>query len=234
MNSKKQFKAMNTVLFVLVLVTASIFSVSAQNKKMDSKQLDDMQKENKVYLMQAYDIVKDYPHTTYEYIYKDGQLDKVVVEGIDDLTAQKRVATLIFDLRSNKDKMKNLCNSFGVYYAPEKEAEPKSGFNAYHEEIKENLVYPDEASDIGVEGTVYVEFIVDKNGKMKNFTTVQNIDSPYKQKVKLLEDAALEAVKKTDVDWTPGVAYGELVDSYVVVPVTFDFEKSPSISALIR
>lgn len=234
MNSKKQFKAMNTVLFVLMLFTASIFSVSAQNLKMNSKQLDDMHKENKGYLMQAYDIVKDYPHTTYEYVYHDGHLDKVVVEGIDDLPAQERVATLIFDLRSNKDKMKNLCNSFGIYYAPEKEAEPKSGFNAYHEEIKKNLVYPDEASDIGVEGTVYVEFIVDKDGKMKGFTTVQDIDSPYKQKVEMLEDAALEAVKEADVVWEPGIANGELVDSYVVVPVTFDFEKSPSISALIR
>ena len=234
MNSKKQLKAMNKALFALMLFMASIFSVNAQENKMDSKQLDDMQKENKVYLMQAYDIVKDYPHTTYEYIYHDGHLDKVLVEGIDDLTAQKRVATLIFNLRSNKDKMKNLHNSLGAYYAPEKEAEPKSGFDAYHEKIKENLVYPDEASNIGVEGTVYVEFIVDKNGNTKNFTTVQNIDSPYKQKVKLLEEAALEAVKKTDVDWTPGVAYGELVDSYVVVPVTFDFEKNPSIPALIR
>lgn len=234
MNSRKQFKTMNKALFAVILFAVSLLSVTAQNKKMDLKQLDNMQKENEAYLMQTYDVVKDYPHTTYEYVYHDGHLHKVLVDGIDDLTAQKRVATLIFDLRNNKDNMKNMCNRYGVYYAPEKEAEPTSGFDAYREKIRENLVYPDDASNIGVEGTVFVQFVVDENGEMKNLTTAQNIDSPYKQKVEMLENAALEAVEETDVDWEPGMANGKLVDSYVVIPVTFDFQKDPSIPALIR
>ncbi len=231
MNSKKQFKNIAETLMAL-LFFAGTTTVFAQNN--DYKKLEEMQDQNEVYLMEVYDVVKDYPHTTYEYVYHDGHLHKVLVDGIDDLTAKKKVEATIFKMRDNKDHMKNMCNRVGVYYVPDKEAEPEKGLDEFREKISENLTYPDEASSIGVEGTVFVKFIVDENGEIRNLTTAENIESPYVQEVAMLEEAALKAVEETDVNWTPAVSNGRLVESYVVVPVTFDFQKDPWIPALIR
>jgi TonB family protein len=231
MNSKKQFKNFAKTLLALLFL-ASTTSVFSQNNEYNK--LEEMQDQNEIYLMQVYDVVKDYPHTTYEYVYHDGHLHKVLVDGIDDLAAKKQVETIIFKMRNNKDLMENMCNRVGVYYAPEKEAEPKSGFDEFREKISDNLTYPTEASSIGVEGTVYVKFIVDENGETRNITTAENIDSPYEQEVAMLEEAAIDAIEETDVDWSPAVSNGRLVESYVVVPVTFDFQKDPSIPVLIR
>jgi TonB family protein len=231
MNSKKQIKNIARTLFAMLFL-AGTTSVFAQNT--DYNKLEEMQDQNEIYLMEVYDVVKDYPHTTYEYVYHDGHLHKVLVDGIDDLKAKKKVETMIFKMRNNKDHMKNMCNRVGVYYVPDQEAEPKKGLDEFREKISENLTYPDEASSIGVEGTVFVKFIVDENGEIRNLTTAENIDSPYEQEVAMLEEAALEAVEEVDMDWTPAVSEGRLVESYVVVPVTFDFQKDPSIPVLIR
>lgn len=231
MNSKKQIKNVAKTLLALLFFAAAT-PVFAQNSDYDK--LEEMQDQSEIYLMEVYDIVKDYPHTTYEYVYHDGHLHKVLVDGIDDLTLKKKVEAMIFKIRNNKDHMKNLSNRVGVYYVPEKEAQPKSGFDEFREKISENLTYPDEASSIGVEGTVYVKFIVDENGEIRNLTTAENIDSPYEKEVSMLEEAATEAVEETDMDWEPAVSNGRFVESYVVVPVTFDFKKDPSIPVLIR
>jgi TonB family protein len=231
MNSKKQIKNIAKTLLATLFI-AGTTTVFAQNT--DYNKLEEMQEQNEIYLMQVYDLVKDYPHTTYEYVYHDGHLHKVLVDGIDDLTAKKKVETMIFKMRNNKDHMKNMCNRVGVYYVPEQEAEPSVGFDKYREKIRENLTYPAEASSIGVEGTVFVKFIVDENGEIKNITTAENIESPYEQEVAMLEEAAIDAVEETEIDWTPAVANGSLVESYVVVPITFDFRKDPSIPVLIR
>lgn len=235
MNSKKHFQTINTAFFAIVFLLAGVFSAAAQDKSnMNYTELEKMQDDNEIYLMQAYDVVKDYPHSTYEYVYHQGHIHKVLVDGIDDLVAKKRLTTLIYNYRQNKDKMKNMRNRVGIYYAPEQEAEPDLGFQQFREQINENLIYPDEASDIGVEGTVFVKFVIDRNGEMRQITADHDIDSPYVQKVEMLKEAAIKAVKKTDVDWEPAVSDGNIVDSYVVVPVTFNFEKDPSLRALIR
>lgn len=231
MNSKEKIKNIAKALMAL-LFFAGTTSVFAQSTDYDK--LEEMQDQNEIYLMEVYDVVKDYPHTTYEYVYHDGHLHKVLVDGIDDLTAKKQVETMIFKMRNNKDHMKNMCNRVGVYYVPDKEAEPEEGLDEFREKISKNLTYPDEASSIGVEGTVYVKFVVDENGEIRNLTTAENIESPYTQEVAMLEEAALEAVEEADVNWTPAVSNGRLVESYVVVPVTFDFKKDPSIPVLIR
>jgi TonB family protein len=231
MNSKKQFRNIAKTVLALLFFAGTI-SVFAQNNEYNK--LEKMQDQNEIYLMEVYDVIKDYPNTTYEYVYHDGHLHEVIVRGIDDISAKRQVEAMIYKMRNNKDHMENMCNRVGVYYVPEKEAEPEKGLDKFREKISENLTYPDEASSIGVEGTVFVKFVVDENGEIRNLTTAENIESPYEQEVAMLEEAAIEAVEETDMDWTPAVSSGRLVESYVVVPITFDFRKDPSVPVLIR
>lgn len=57
--------------------------------------------------------------------------------------------------------------------------------------IEKNKIYPQYAQDEGTEGKVKVEFIVEKNGRVKNIKVISS--SGYK----ILDNAAMDAVKKS-------------------------------------
>lgn len=231
-----------TTFIASLFLMAGVFSASAQDKKMHHEdkadiqynKLEKMQDNIESNLIEVYGIIEEYPDFSYEYVYEDGILKDVKVSGIDNPTHQEDVATLIYNVRSAKDDMRNYSSRVGIYYAPEQEAEPKVGYEQFREKVQENIQYPDNAENYGVEGTVYVKFIVDENGEIAFVTADQAIDSPYKQRVEKMKKEAVEAVKETDVDWEPAVSDGEIVDSWAVIPVTFDFRKDPFLPALIR
>ncbi len=246
--SKHFLKTQIALLTAIMFFVAGTVNVSAQNhdknmdkkhdmqnmKSMDSKKLNDMQTKNEAYLVDIYKIVDKYPDFSYEYEYDNGKLERVVVTGIEDSNDKDRVAKLIYNVRSNNDNMKNYCDMEGIYYVPEKDAKPKIGYEQFRDKIKENLTYPENAKNFGVEGTVYVKFIVDDDGNVTHLTADQAIDSPYDNRVEKLEEKALAAVEEVDADWEPAKVDGDYVDSWVVVPVTFEFKKDPSLPVLIR
>ncbi|HTQ27785.1 MAG TPA: energy transducer TonB [Puia sp.] len=78
--------------------------------------------------------------------------------------------------------------------------------------LSANLVYPSKAVRKKVEGTVIVQFIVDKEGVVSD---VQAISGPD-----LLRDAAVEVFKKSP-KWEPAFQYGRKVKSYKKQPVVF-------------
>jgi TonB family protein len=234
MKLNKQFMRKQIAFFTaLLFLVAGSWSVSAQ-KEMDDKKLQLMQAKNESYMLDIHKIVDGYPKFTYEYIYDNGVLKQVKIVGIDSPYDRNRVATLMYDMRTNKDLMKNYCDTHGVFYAPENEAEPKIGYNEFREEIQNNLDYPENARSYGVEGTVYVKFIVDEDGNVTRMVADEAIDSPYANRVEALEEEALAAVEEVDAEWMPAMVDGDHVESYVVVPVTFDMKKDPSLPAMIR
>lgn len=244
--NRENFKKQMLLALAVVFFTAGTFSASAQTHKMHKKQhmqnkqsmndqnVKDMQSENEANLVEIYRLTEGYPEFSYEYVYDNGKLKKVTVQGIDDAMSSDKVASLIYSIRMNHDMMKNYCDAMGVYYSPDKDAKPTIGYEEFRNEIKDNLVYPEQPKDYGVEGTVYVKFVVDENGNIKNMRADEAIDSSYDYAVNKLKKAAIAAVEETDANWIPAMVDGEIVDSWVVVPVTFDFKKDPSIPYLIR
>jgi TonB family protein len=241
-NVKKQM----LLALAVVFFAAGTFSASAQTHKMHKKhdmqnkqsmtdqQVKDMQSENEADLVEIYRLTDGYPMFSYEYVYDNGKLKEVTVEGINDAMDRDKVASLIYDIRTNYDMMKNYCDAEGVYYLPEKDAKPTIGYEEFRKEIKENLEYPEKSKDYGVEGTVYVKFVVDENGNIKHMRADEAIDSSYDYAINKLKKAAIDAVEETDAKWEPAEVAGVNVDSWVVVPVTFEFKKDPSIPYLIR
>ena len=72
--------------------------------------------------------------------------------------------------------------------------------------------YPEQALEKGVEGTVVVQFIVDREG---NISDVQAISGPDE-----LKPTAVTVIKKSG-KWIPAVQNGRQVKSYKKQPVTF-------------
>ncbi len=53
-----------------------------------------------------------------------------------------------------------------VYLNPDVMAEPEGGIMAYRIFIAQNLVYPEEAAKNGVQGKIFIQFVVDEHGKV--------------------------------------------------------------------
>jgi len=234
MNWDKKLKQIYTTLIASFILMAGAITATAQSEDMKYDELEKMQDNIESYLFQVYEIVDEYPNFGYEYVYHNGHLDRVAVSGIDDTATKKEVAELMHLFRSEKDKMKNFATRVGIYYAPEQEAEPEMGYEAFREEVQKNLNYPERAENFGVEGTVYVKFIVEADGEVSLITADHAIDSPFDQRVEKLKKEAIAAVEEVDAEWEPAIVDGVIVDSWAVVPVTFDFQKHPTLPALIR
>lgn len=79
--------------------------------------------------------------------------------------------------------------------------------------IGENFVYPAEAREKGIEGTVYVQFTIYKDGSIAGAAAIRGKELGGG----LAEEA--ERVVKGMPDWTPGENNGEKVDVYYTIPI---------------
>lgn len=79
--------------------------------------------------------------------------------------------------------------------------------------LASNLRYPPVAAENGIEGRVIVQFVVGKNGDIKNATVVRGVDSA-------LDKEALRVVKSMP-RWVPGKQNGQSVDCKFTMPIVF-------------
>jgi len=105
-----------------------------------------------------------------------------------------------------------------VYRKSEVNPSYPGGDEAMNKYFNENIKYPQDALDKGVEGTVFVEFIVDNQGKVRDAVATDFVGEEADQ---LLKDEALRLVTSMPT-WVAGTYKGKKVDSYYSVPVTFE------------
>ncbi|GAB4255869.1 MAG: hypothetical protein Kow0079_12840 [Vicingaceae bacterium] len=79
--------------------------------------------------------------------------------------------------------------------------------------LSSHLVYPQLAKDFGIQGTVFINFVVSKTGKLRDFKVLRGAH-------KILDDAALEVVKNMP-DWIPGTQRGIPVNVAYNLPIRF-------------
>lgn len=97
----------------------------------------------------------------------------------------------------------------------EKMPEFKGGMNAMFDYIKSNLRYPKYEKDNGIEGNVYVRFIVEKDGKLSHPEILQSVDGS-----KNFDSEVLRIIKSMPI-WTPGENNGKYVRVYMTLPFQF-------------
>ncbi|MBL3654719.1 energy transducer TonB [Fulvivirga sediminis] len=96
----------------------------------------------------------------------------------------------------------------------EKMPSPVGGESALYEFINKRLRYPGQARRIGVEGTVYLSFVVDKDGNMVDIQIAKGIGAGCDEEV-------LRIFEKNSPKWNPGKQRGVPVKVKQVIPVKF-------------
>jgi len=97
----------------------------------------------------------------------------------------------------------------GVYLNAEKMPAIKGGMAAIGKKIR----YPKIAKEMGIQGVVYVGFIVDEYGKVKEPKVLRSLAVP-------LDKEALRVIEE-DVKFTPGYHQGSPVPVRMVLPIRF-------------
>ncbi len=83
--------------------------------------------------------------------------------------------------------------------------------------VYQYLRYPEEAVLNGIQGTVQVNFIIDKDGKVRDVNVAKSVDP--------LLDAEAVRVVSASPKWRPGRLRGEKVNTSMTIPIEFRLEK---------
>jgi periplasmic protein TonB len=103
-----------------------------------------------------------------------------------------------------------------IYTVVEESSSPKIGINELKPFFAKNIRYPKKAKKKKIEGTVFVQFIVGKDGTLNDFQIVKTLD-------KECDAEAINVIKKTG-NWNPGKQRGKPVNQRMVLPVRFKLD----------
>lgn len=84
--------------------------------------------------------------------------------------------------------------------------------------LTKNLKYPEIAKENGVEGRVFISFVIDKKGYVTKPQIKKGISGPIG---KACDDEAIRLVKNMP-NWNPGKLHGKPVQVEYIIPVKFN------------
>lgn len=213
----------NILAVSLMICTPLISSAQNQNAGKSYEEIEKTQDEIESLYVNIYGIMDIYPKATYTYEYDNGMAKEVLITGVPKLSDKEQLELYLMSLEDLKRDIYNLSNRTGVYYVSESEPEPKMGYRDFYDKLHNELSYPEKVKDRGVEGTVYVKFVVDSDGEVSNAILSDDIDADD-YLVKALQKEAKEAVLATSGYWKPAKVGGINVASWAMVPVQFKLE----------
>ncbi len=103
-----------------------------------------------------------------------------------------------------------------IYQIVEEMPEFPGGEDKLVEFVSKNLCYPQKAKEKGIQGRVFVGFIVEKDGSVSNVTNLRSVDS-------VLDAEAMRVIQSLP-KWKPGKHNGEFVRVSYQIPIFFKLE----------
>ncbi len=100
-----------------------------------------------------------------------------------------------------------------IFTIVEETAAPKGGMKTFYEYIRKNLDYPRQAKRMGIEGKVFLTFIVDKDGSITDVSLARGIGGGC-------DEEAIRILKESP-KWNPGKQRGRAVRQKMTFPIIF-------------
>jgi len=90
------------------------------------------------------------------------------------------------------------------------------GIEGFRNYIQTNLLYPEIARENGIEGTIYIRFVINEKGMAERISILRGVDPS-------LEKAVVEAIQKSP-KWEPGKQRGKAVKVSFTMPIMFTLD----------
>ena len=104
-----------------------------------------------------------------------------------------------------------------IFVSVEKAPSFPGGMEKFGNYLAKNITYPAADRQANVQGKVFVQFVVEPDGKLTNVTAVRGPSETMKaEAVRVMEDSP---------EWIPGVQSGNKVRTQYTVPINFTLGK---------
>lgn len=100
-----------------------------------------------------------------------------------------------------------------VFLVVEESAAPQGGMQAFYEYVGKKLKYPAQARRMGIEGKVFVEFVINRDGSIQDVKAIKGIGAGC-------DEEAVRVIQSAP-SWKPGKQRGKPVRQRMVLPITF-------------
>ncbi|MDO1451620.1 TonB family protein [Rhodocytophaga aerolata] len=123
------------------------------------------------------------------------------------------------DPKSKEMEMGSQSNNMAgeVFIVVEEQPQYEGGMDAFYRYVSNEIKYPLQARQMGVEGRVDVEFVVERDGSLSNVKAIQGIDAGCDRE-------AVRVVQKAS-SFKPGTQRGRPVRVRMVMPILFKLNK---------
>ena len=100
-----------------------------------------------------------------------------------------------------------------IFTIVEDQPQPNGGMAAFYQYVSKKMKYPAQARRMGIEGKVFVQFVVDKDGTLTEVKAVKGIGAGCDEEaVRVIQGAPR---------WKPGKQRGRAVKVRMILPITF-------------
>ena len=103
-----------------------------------------------------------------------------------------------------------------IFTVVEESATPKGGMQAFYKYVGEKIKYPAQARRMGIEGRVFVEFVINKDGTLSDVRAIKGIGAGC-------DEEALRVIKSMP-GWKPGKQNGRTVAVSYSMPINFSLK----------
>ena len=100
-----------------------------------------------------------------------------------------------------------------IFTIVEQQPAPVGGMQAFYQYVGENMKYPNTASRMNVQGRVFVQFVVEKDGRLTDIKVVKGIGSGC-------DEEAVRVISSAP-KWIPGKQRGRPVRVRMILPIVF-------------
>ncbi len=100
-----------------------------------------------------------------------------------------------------------------IFTIVEESATPKGGMAAFYKYVSDKIKYPPQARRMGIEGRVFVEFVIGKDGTLTEVRAIKGIGAGC-------DEEAVRIVQSAPA-WNPGKQRGKPVKQRYTLPIIF-------------
>ena len=100
-----------------------------------------------------------------------------------------------------------------IFTIVEDQPEYPGGINEFYKFVANNMRYPVQARRMGIEGRVFVQFVVQKDGSLEEVQVIKGIGAGC-------DEEAVRVIKKAK-NWKPGKQRGRAVKVRMIIPIVF-------------
>lgn len=142
--------------------------------------------------------------------------DEEIIEEIEinldiEMTEETRIAEVIYEKTEDGALPEEVTEE--IFTIVEVQPSPVGGIKAFYDFVGSNLEYPAKARRMGIEGRVFVEFVVEKDGSLTDIKVAKGVGGGC-------DEEAIRVISQAP-DWNPGKQRGNAVRVRMIMPLMF-------------